>query len=343
VRIDRDVFLILAAALSACHAPSPPAPATATVAKKAADPGALCAELAAANQTEAARATGTCTDQKDTPFYVMGDVPTAHASLEQAARDGTFSCRATLQGAWGIQIFGASISSPSVEGGLRCGWEVGARLIYQPTTGARTELPLGPIGDFYGHGFAHVEAVADLDGDGVPEAILESFRGSFGSCEGRPKLRVLSAKGGQIVDYPIPFPFDAWIDADGDGRPDLVDQSYFSYVNYGLCGDDRSTSVPILLHARADGTFSRDDQVARAWARTQCPERPADPGSDVACARVWGATREEVEAQLPPVPDSPDTSMVVQIQAQHDLAAVDPPFPPLSKDTPAPLARKKGL
>ena len=66
-----------------------------------------------------------------------------------------------------------------------------------------------------------------------------------------------------------------------------------------------------MYHSSSDGTFSDTDEVARAELLRQCPRRPrqlltARDGVldthrsllNIACARLWGASVEQVEQQI---------------------------------------------
>ena len=155
----------------------------------------------------------------------------------------------------------------------------------------------------------------DLDGDGVPEAIVLRETLVQGQVR-REELRVVTWRGGAASPYLPAQGFEDVSnvqDVDHDGRLDLVWWTRFEAPS--TCGD-LHVGLQAIAHGTERGTFARDDDVARAWLRGQCAEPPArlvvpagpnDEGANdhlnetlrrVACARVWGATAEEVARRL---------------------------------------------
>ncbi len=338
MRIDRDAFLLTVTTIAACHAP---AAGTSSASATPADPGALCDELRAANARSATAVGGGCQDPGSGPMPMQSDERTQRASLAAEAAHGGFACKAEAGGAWGVEIGDAQLVAPSTEGGPVCTWKVGARLVFSDTHGARLALDLDALEGNLGARVV-IDSLYDLDGDGRPEALVTLVPATYWSCGERPKLRLLQAKGDRIVDYPVGSAFDAVTDADGDGRPDRIDSAHDSLPSpmEGLCAES-VFGPPLLLHGRADGTFSRVDETARAWMRRECPSPPADPGSDVVCARVWGASQEEVQAKLPEPLGEPGTQPYAASTLGEKWAAIEPPFT-LSRDAPPPLPGKRG-
>jgi hypothetical protein len=137
-----------------------------------------------------------------------------------------------------------------------------------------------------------------------------------------------------VEPYPVGFAFDHVIDADHDGRPDLVDADYFHAT--GPCGLAGETlrGPRLLVHALPGGAFTMSDAVARRWAAAQC-ERPGSPpygtSEEAGCARLWGKSPGEIFAA---VPVGGQCGMQSR-ELVRELVARDPPFPTLDRDTPA--------
>lgn len=108
-------------------------------------------------------------------------------------------------------------------------------------------------------------------------------------------------------------------DVDDDGDLDDVHEVRLSLRERCALHDERANDPPVLswIAARERGIAQRDGDAARAWLRIQCPSAPGaivpdvrspqyQPARDlpamlrnVACARAWGASVEEVRARLP--------------------------------------------
>jgi hypothetical protein len=99
-----------------------------------------------------------------------------------------------------------------------------------------------------------------------------------------------------ITPYPAAHAATAVADADGDGRPDLVDGSFFE----GECTNGLATrkerGVAMLFHSLPDGTVSGSDDVARRWAVAQCPSMPTTPldAAGATCQRLWGRAPDAI-------------------------------------------------
>ena len=163
----------------------------------------------------------------------------------------------------------------------------------------------------------HVDGVHDLDGDGVAELVFTREHHNTDE-EHASERAVWRTKGGKIELYPgtSGMKIRRLSDEDGDGRVDLVLQS--GHHAEGPCGlDGQQFHGPELLaHTRPDGTFSRDDAVARAFVRDQCKEDPMHPlvivegqgkaarldGDTsvhrVACATYWGLSGELLQRRI---------------------------------------------
>lgn len=161
----------------------------------------------------------------------------------------------------------------------------------------------------YSHLHITHTALADYDHDGTPELVLASM---VAVSEGASSFdgEVLTLRGGAIVPYEpaVGLRPDEARDVDGDGLPDLV-----SFAPYTGEGDDSPSGFsydmrgpPLLAHALADGTFARNDAVAKRFARTQCPARNPrvfdtigdHAAQDVVCARIWGVPAAAVRRAI---------------------------------------------
>lgn len=202
-----------------------------------------------------------------------------------------------------------------------------------------------------------IDGAHDLDGDGVAELIFNRLYSNTDE-EHSENRSVIRAKGGKIEPYPHT---DKEIirelkDVDGDGRMDLILQSPFHVE--GPCGLDGQQfyGPAVLAHTLPDGTFSRDDAVARAFVREQCagdPTRPllvfSSPGTpdqwldgdasvwNIACASFWGLSPELLQSRIQrefTAGEKPDgAGDCVPLKMLQTLPEKAPPF--LLDDCPA--------
>jgi hypothetical protein len=125
--------------------------------------------------------------------------------------------------------------------------------------------------------FALMGVAFDYDGDGVNELILLSHVGDH-SGGGGSTIGKLWTYHGKIEEIKVPFPVVAVVDADNDGRPDLLANGPYSgsLVELPTCGTsfaDASTQGPFLLmHSLPGSTFSVDDMAAQNFARSSCSD-----------------------------------------------------------------------
>ncbi|MEI8254300.1 MAG: hypothetical protein WCJ30_01370, partial [Deltaproteobacteria bacterium] len=167
---------------------------------------------------------------------------------------------------------------------------------------------------------AHLAASASavvLDGgdgstrrDAAHDALSPPRRARHGDA-GTPDAMTDAAADAPVPSVPRPtvWPFDgAQVtsqDVDHDGRLDWI----------AAVGDGYAP-VQFVAHARADGTASLDDEIARVFVRGTCPWRPEeilvaeDEGSAstpndrvlierrAVCMRVWGVPASEVLSRL---------------------------------------------
>jgi hypothetical protein len=175
--------------------------------------------------------------------------------------------------------------------------------------------------------YAHIVPTApvlfDFDGDGIAEAVVViqydviDESGTDHTSSGR----VWTARGDAITLFKPAgdIVVEEARDVDGDGRPDLITHERYEGVAYINCGSQDGYSVfgPLLLmHSLADGTFSRDDAAALAFAKRECPNLlrpvivPAEGFEDkvmvdirksaknIACARLRGADKQSLLSEI---------------------------------------------
>jgi hypothetical protein len=179
----------------------------------------------------------------------------------------------------------------------------------------------------------------DYDDDGRYELFVQVD--SRGWESGDRDRYLLSFSSGSVGTYPPADGIDVeeTIDYDGDGRVDLV--SILRFWAFSECGEDPPLegTPPVLYHSLPDGTFSASDAVAARYLREQCPVRPAgligqveECGTGailerVSCARIWGATAEELAARLRTEWDEvpADQRAYTSLEPLIEWAAIDPP------------------
>jgi len=150
----------------------------------------------------------------------------------------------------------------------------------------------------------------DFDGDGVAEAGLRLRGGDAMPSDGSATLYTM--RDGAIVAYARGEGVDASVpvDIDADGRPDFLANSPFTTPN--TCGPSVFYGVPEVVHALADGGFSRDDAVPREWMRQRCAgvttaavDHVLEAGPPyreivgrIGCLRYLGVTAEALQRAL---------------------------------------------
>ncbi len=146
-----------------------------------------------------------------------------------------------------------------------------------------------------------LKSTYDFDHDGVPEAWVQQIPDDSFAVEGDA---LFTLRAGKIAPYAPADGVSAFElqDVDHDGIPDLVYRQQLGGGYDAGCGAPvRATySPPLVAHAKADGTFSFDDDEAKKAARAACPAPPAQPGKlkalvDVFCARVWGVPTKSLQ------------------------------------------------
>lgn len=204
---------------------------------------------------------------------------------------------------------------------------------------------------------AKIAGAFDYDGDGRGEAIVEPTVWGTDTFEGRGQWHMYTARGASVMRYAPAVavePFTGVADVDLDGRPDLIDDQTLSTP--AGCGPDGGTldGPTLVIHSLPDGSFSRDDRIARAFAARQCPSPPAGLTSidgedglaqawfDVTCARLWGASAESVVQALVVALQRPGSRLTDTCESFRTLTRAATQHPPLrltTADVSAPPTR----
>lgn len=239
-------------------------------------------------------------------------------------------CVATAQGVWAIALEGFRVARGDQEGLLATGL-----LTWRPNAGrAAAGVRIGYQANSYSGDETMLVPAADYDNDGTPEVIVHR-RERDSEAGGHHTRRVFTARAGTLEPYAPAARFgavDGVVDADRDGRPDLVLES--PWAASSRCGYMGQTHYgpALLAHALPDGTFSTRDDVARAWTLSRCVreegsgEAPPDV-LDVACARIRGASSESVIAALQARAPAGHPRAIDETHAErcltfHEMAAV---------------------
>jgi hypothetical protein len=190
----------------------------------------------------------------------------------------------------------------------------------------------------------------DLDDDRSPEAFV-MVRGEHDRAAPFSRGRVFTFRSDHIEPY---APLKDVIvqdlkDLDGDGRLDATSFGPFdttaAYCDAGT--GFRVTGPELPLHGLPGGAFTWDDAMTRSALKDVCPARPTTfvpppgvlpknpdypptEGDRVACARLWGASTQAIEAQLarecPPRPGLPcELQSCRDSEYLHDFAKATPP------------------
>lgn len=337
MRVDRELFLLLTTAMAACHrdaAVVAPTTAPSTHPSAAAvDPDEACALTLQANRVVIEHVENGC------PAY--SEPKAGHAKLRALWSDKFLHyCKRDRHGAWAVVLSEAKLTAPSGEGGTWCGAEVSYRIArLEPNAPAAYEAAATVSNYADSQQSARIDAQYDLDGDGRDELFI-AYNSWFNGGGNESSASVLQSTSGRIGSYPVGFAYDRVEDADGDGRPDLVNDHFYSAIDTcaGL-NEHRIDGPSLLVHALPNGSFTMGDEIARRWAIRECPNDPGKPpyaeGVTAGCARLWG--------HRPPFATT-GTSTSCDVENPDTLAELvkpNPPFKTLEVDTPKPLPTKK--
>ena len=228
------------------------------------------------------------------------------------------TCLPSAKGAWAIDIDKAEKLLPDKDHDDE-GWKVHYTLSYVTPEGkvVRSLAGSGEIG-FRTTEQQNVDVllIYDYDGDGASELLLmESSH--YGGEEHNYHRTLYTFKDGEILQYEPTKKLDIRdvVDADRDGRPDLVTPGPF--IVTGPCGlDGHDYRGPLqLAHSLPDGTFSQDDAAAKEAVRVPCGPMqrelvsmtrarsgtsvdPDDTAKRITCARIYGMTDREAAQRV---------------------------------------------
>jgi hypothetical protein len=255
-------------------------------------------------------------DREQAPYVAaIRDAWPAHPPLSPSFG----RCFASKGGAWGISLDHVE----SVAGHVVGRWSLvhlekdGKRVAVGPTLPHVDGTP-STTGNLDDALTLDTPALFDFDGDGEDEVLLR-LASAPGGRERVVAGHLWSFVSGGIVRYARAPELDieAMRDVDLDGRPDLE-----TFAPWQAPSRLRSPCAPpvyrvygplLVAHAKSDGTFAVDDEVTRAVAERSCasvavpfaiatsPITPTDGVrvvTSLACARMLGASTEEIEAVI---------------------------------------------
>lgn len=285
--------------VSACRHPPPPpttpatsvaadVPAVAVTPVDAGPPPSLCDRALASHRAVRAR-------QHDDAAW-------------NEALDSFGKCLPTSRGAWVVALDSLTPSDPDAgDVHLDGVWSVQRVDASGAAVRARRET------SWTDYNMLHVEHAStfDYDGDGEAEIVLYTNESAHESADS-PHGEVLTFRDGAVVAYAPAAgvePTEAR-DVDQDGRPDLLTvKPYDGEGDDSPSGFTYNMSGPQLVaHSIAGGQFSRDDDVAKRFARAACPQRVANvfgatasqenAAAAVVCARIWGVPAATVAREI---------------------------------------------
>jgi hypothetical protein len=227
-----------------------------------------------------------------------------------AIRGALGRCSAAGSGAWAFEPLREAFVADEEDGEFV--YQVSVRLVYVDLRGATVHgveqsLSLDAFSDAVSMP-SLPQAIFDFDGDGRFEATWFNEQGQ--------QVELVTATSTQVDVVPLPSGvlIEGWVDADHDARPDIL--MFGPYTQAECYESSVAWSMPSLVAHSTEGlAFSSTDAVAASFAREICPCAPSellarDAASGdaplyaastlvhIACARLWGASSEEIEARL---------------------------------------------
>lgn len=193
-----------------------------------------------------------------------------------------------------------------------------------------------------------LKPLSDYDQDGVCEVFIEINEAWEGSYPHPPSL-AYTVRDGAIVEYK-PLEGIHIHKADDEDRDGLLDprssHPYYEVVS-SVSGEDRIEGPSLLFHAQRDGSFVRDDAVARAVALKECPDQSEDILSGdrkhysylyqvlrrIACARIHGIPASHLQKSLKVLCPGPPVSSCKELalnqchfcRIAHHWLSLEPP------------------
>jgi hypothetical protein len=347
--VDRNKFLLLAAALGTMHdseglARESPSPGAADAAPGVSRP--FCDEIAKENDRLLGAPSGYCDGYTVLGFGAQA-VEAIRADVAAQRKEPLWHYCHVGHGDWAIRLVSIGLSTMGGEA-ISCGWSAAYELVHEDRPGAavrsRARSALREYISSIDENTSITHEIAfDYDGDGQDELILATH--TWVNGEGTTsQVEVLRAHGREVGPYPVGFAYDGVADADGDDRPDLIFARQFVTGSFECRGPGmhQEFGVPLLVHSLPDGTFSMSDATARRWAFAECPSKNAREGclSRASCLRLWGEDAAAIDgwAEKEPSCKSPcqDWHVGTAIAAQAlPLATLDhDPLPPLPSVKP---------
>jgi hypothetical protein len=164
-------------------------------------------------------------------------------------------------------------------------------------TSAADLLDIGSDCNSFGDDRVVVQPVADYDGDGENEVFLgvEQYGSHRAQCS---SARIFALRDEGVGEVAVPGQLRDVQDFDEDGLEDLLVDLFVADVPDCYGHDARERGLPLLAHALPDGSFSMADEVARRYARGQCPSLPTNLAGNVECARLWGVSADGIHAAI---------------------------------------------
>lgn len=261
-------------------------------------------------------------------------------------------CVGDARARWALEVVDA-VYGPSVSGPWELQVAVEVVALRDGREGReRPEAKTDRFGQTAIEAIDKLEAV-DFDGDGTPELtwIHEPEHPEGVTVQSR-----LFYRWGKDGVSAYSFPGDTWTDVDGDGRMDGVSANV-KYDHTARYQELAFKRVPLLQHQKSDGAFSADDQVAQAFAKKTCAAPPKDlivksreGGIDEAevslrieCARLWGATVDEIGRALDKAcSHKPTEEEMAAMKPRKDTCYFDQVLRKIAEETDPILASREG-
>lgn len=237
------------------------------------------------------------------------DAPEPPSAMLTAMRAWLGRCNAAGSGAWAFEPLRESfVEDEENDGDLV--YQVSVRLIYVDAVGATVHgveqvFSLDVFSEFVSIPLPP-RPIFDFDGDGRLEATWTLDQGQH--------VELVTATPTHVEVVPLGVRIAGWVDADHDARPDIL--TLGPYTQNECYEWSYEWGMPSLLAHSTEGlAFSSTDAVAASFAREICPCAPSallagDAASGegplyaartlvhIACARLWGASPEDIEARL---------------------------------------------